>query len=85
MCSICRPCAVENRHAFAGQVDVAAIVDRHAVGAQLAEEPLAGERAVGLDVVGIGLVAADVGHVERLAVGRADDAVGLHEIGHDAA
>ena len=68
---------VEHGHAVAGEIDVARVVDRHAVGAHLAEQPLAVQRAVGLDVVGVGLAAADIGHVEGLAVGRADDAVGL--------
>src|SRR5262249_2265840 len=67
-----------------GDVDVALIVDRHAVGAGFAKELLVRERTVGLHGVRVGLVSVEVGDVEHLAVRGADDAVGLGEVGGDA-
>jgi len=74
---------IEDRDALAGQVDVALGVEGHAVGAHRAEERLLGERRIGIDLVPVGLLVADVGDVEKLAVRRADDPVGLDEVrGH---
>ena len=76
---------VEDGDALAGEVEVAFGVEGDAVRAQGAEERAVRERAVGLDVVAVGLVVADVGDEERAAVWCADDAVGLDEPGGRAA
>jgi hypothetical protein len=74
---------VEDRDTFAGEIDVAPGVNGHAVGAQLAEKGLVLQDAVGLDGIRIRFPRADIGDVERLSVGRADDAVRLFEVrGH---
>src|SRR5262249_28329963 len=75
---------VEHRHALAREVDVPFTVDGHAIGTQLAEQPLVLQRAVGGDVVGAGLARLDVGDVQRLAIGRADNAIGLPQVVGDA-
>jgi hypothetical protein len=51
---------VEDGDAFAGEVDVAFIVDGHAIGAEFAEEFFVGEFAIRFDGVGIGFVAGNV-------------------------
>ncbi len=74
---------IENRYAIAGQIDVAAGVDSHAVGAEVAERPLACQAAIGLDVVFPGLAGLDIGDKKRFAIRGADDAVGLLEVAFD--
>ena len=61
---------VEHGYAPAGEINVAFVVECHAVGTQFAEQPLVCERAVGLNVVSVGPARADVGDVKRVAVGR---------------
>ena len=75
---------VEHGHAFAGEVEIALGVERHAVRAEFAAQAFVRQRAVRLDVVGVGFARLDVGHEKRFAVRRADDAVGLDEIGRHA-
>ena len=43
-----------------------------------------GQRAIGLDVVGVGFSGSNVGDVERFAIGRANDAIGLLQVLNDA-
>src|SRR5690606_35808041 len=75
---------VKYRHARpVGQVYIAAVVQGHAVGAHLTEQPSVAQGAVFVDAVGVGFAGADVGHVQRFAVGGTYNAVGLLEvIGH---
>ncbi|HMJ91970.1 MAG TPA: hypothetical protein VK530_19260 [Candidatus Acidoferrum sp.] len=51
-------------HAAAGEIDVAFIVDSHAVGAEIGEEAFR-ERVVRLDFVGVASSRADVGSISR--------------------
>src|SRR5439155_18092688 len=69
--------------AAASEINVAFVVERHAIGAQFAEQPLVRQRTVRLDCISESLSRADVGDVEGLAVERANDAVGLFEVGGD--
>ncbi len=75
---------VKDTHAAAGEVEVAFGVDGHAVRAELTEQLLVGERAIGLDIEAVGFAVADVGDEEGFAVGGADDAVGLFQGVDDA-
>src|SRR5438045_1868013 len=76
---------VEHRNAVSTrEVEIAPVVDRHAVRAQFAEQAPIPQRAVWLDVVGVRLVGADVGDVQHLAVRGPDDAVRLVQVGDDA-
>ena len=76
---------VENGHAAAGEIKISLRVNRHAVGAERADEGFVRQRAVGLDVVAPGLVGAHVGDKKILPVRRAGDAVGLPQIVRHAA
>src|SRR5213594_269543 len=84
MCSICFPVLVEDGDAAAREKDIALVVECHAIRTQLAEKAFVLQRAIGLDFVGIGSACANVGDVKNIAVGSADDAVGLLEVGGDA-
>ena len=75
---------VEYAHALAGQVDVALIVDCHAVGTERAEELLVFQRSVGLNIVAISFVGPDIGNIKDFAVGRADDAIWFFQVFGDA-
>src|SRR5258706_1028587 len=71
---------VEDEHSFAGEINVALIINGQAVGSHLAKELFILQRAVRSDTVTVSPPRADVGHVEFFAVRRADDAVGLLQI-----
>ncbi len=75
---------VEDDNAGSGQVHVASVVYRHAVGTHLAEEAFVLQRSICRNVVGIRSTCPDVGNVERLAVGGPDDAVRLLQVVCDA-
>ncbi len=55
---------IEYRDPASRDVDVAAIVDGHAVGAHGGEEAFASQPSVGGYIVGVGLFRAYVGYVE---------------------
>jgi tricorn protease len=71
---------VVDGHPLPGQVHVPLLVEGHAVGALFAEQRAVRERAVRGGVVAVGLAGADVGDVQCLPVGRADDSVRLLDL-----
>ncbi len=75
---------IKYRDAFAYQIDVSLIINRHSVRAHVNEDGFAAQRAIGIDTVGVGLVAFDIGDIKPLAVGRPDDAVRLLQVVDDA-
>ena len=78
------PLGAEHGDAVPGQIHVALVIDRHAIGTHLAEESLVEQCPIRLDVVRVGLAGSNVGHIERLSVGRADDPVRLLQVVDDA-
>ena len=76
------PVLVEDSDAIAGQIDISGAVYGHAVASQFAEEAFPGERSIRLDIVGVSLARTDVGDIERFAVRRPDDTVGLFQVVH---
>ncbi len=60
---------IEHRNALISQVEVALIIERHAVAAHVAVQLLSGQRTVCRDVVAVGFLALDVSDVKQLAVG----------------
>ena len=74
---------IKYSHTGPGKIDVALSVDGHAVRTEFAEEAFVREIAIGLDILGVVLSCDVVRHVKHLAVGRANDTVGLNEVGRD--
>src|SRR6185503_1512621 len=71
---------IEDSDALTCEVEIAFVVQGHTVRALIDCERLACDAAIRRDVVPVGPPCADIRHVERLAVGRADDAVWLYQV-----
>ncbi len=70
----------EDMHDLSGEVQVAFLVERHAVCAHRRSQFAVCQGAVRLDAVHVGFAVAGIGHIEQLAVCRTDNAVGLDQV-----
>ena len=85
ICSILSPVLSNTVTPLRGEIDVALNIDGHAFRTAIVEEAFVCEFAVRSNVVGPSSLPDDVPHVKHLAVRRADDAVGVKEVGRDSA